>query len=107
MADFDGKVILVTGGATGLGAAIALGAARRAAKAVIRSPRGRHLCYCLTPMRYAWDQFDAYFGPDRVGRIPSAVMRRLMARLARWDRDTACASIVDKPPTPATTTATR
>jgi NAD(P)-dependent dehydrogenase (short-subunit alcohol dehydrogenase family) len=35
MADFDGKVILVTGGATGLGAAIAIGAARRGAKAVI------------------------------------------------------------------------
>ena len=31
-----------------------------------RGRRGaRHLCYCLTPMRYAWDQFDAYFGPDR------------------------------------------
>ena len=35
MADFDGKVILVTGGATGLGAAIAIGAAKRGAKAVI------------------------------------------------------------------------
>jgi len=35
MADFDGKVILVTGGATGLGAAIAIGAAKRSAKAVI------------------------------------------------------------------------
>jgi NAD(P)-dependent dehydrogenase (short-subunit alcohol dehydrogenase family) len=35
MADFDGKVILVTGGATGLGAAIAVGAARRGAKALI------------------------------------------------------------------------
>jgi NAD(P)-dependent dehydrogenase (short-subunit alcohol dehydrogenase family) len=35
MGDFDGKVILVTGGATGLGAAIALGAARRGAKALI------------------------------------------------------------------------
>jgi NAD(P)-dependent dehydrogenase (short-subunit alcohol dehydrogenase family) len=35
MADFDGKVILVTGGATGLGAAIAVGAARRGARAVI------------------------------------------------------------------------
>jgi NAD(P)-dependent dehydrogenase (short-subunit alcohol dehydrogenase family) len=35
MGDFDGKVILVTGGATGLGAAIAVGAARRGAKAVI------------------------------------------------------------------------
>jgi NAD(P)-dependent dehydrogenase (short-subunit alcohol dehydrogenase family) len=35
MTDFDGKVILVTGGATGLGAAIAVGAAKRGAKAVL------------------------------------------------------------------------
>ena len=40
-------------------------------------------------MRYAWDQFDAYFGPARIGRLGSAVMRPVMARLARWDRDTA------------------
>ncbi len=38
-----------------------------AAKSVVVTGRARHLCYCLTPMRYAWDQFDAYFGPDRVG----------------------------------------
>lgn len=35
MSDFDGKIVLVTGGGTGLGAALALGAARRGAKAVI------------------------------------------------------------------------
>jgi 3-oxoacyl-[acyl-carrier protein] reductase len=35
MGDFEGKVILVTGGATGLGAAIAIGAARRGAKALL------------------------------------------------------------------------
>jgi NAD(P)-dependent dehydrogenase (short-subunit alcohol dehydrogenase family) len=35
MADFSGKVVLVTGSATGLGAAIAVAAARRGAKAVI------------------------------------------------------------------------
>jgi len=33
--DFDGKVILVTGGGTGLGAAIAIGAAKRGAKALL------------------------------------------------------------------------
>jgi glycosyltransferase involved in cell wall biosynthesis len=59
------------------------------AKSVIVPPGTRHLCYCLTPMRYAWDQFDAYFGPQRVGALASAVLKPVMARLARWDRDTA------------------
>lgn len=60
-----------------------------AAKSVVVPGRTRHLCYCLTPMRYAWDQFDAYFGPDRVGARTSALLRPILARLARWDRDTA------------------
>jgi glycosyltransferase involved in cell wall biosynthesis len=59
-----------------------------AAKAVVRTGRARHLCYCHTPMRYAWDQFDAYFGPARVGRGRSAAHRHVMAWLARWDRAT-------------------
>jgi len=59
-----------------------------AAKSVVVTGRARHLCYCLTPMRYAWDQFDAYFGPDRVGKVPSALLRPVLAGLARWDRAT-------------------
>jgi 3-oxoacyl-[acyl-carrier protein] reductase len=35
MRDFDGRIVLVTGASTGLGAAIAVGAAARGAKAVI------------------------------------------------------------------------
>ncbi|MDA1184115.1 MAG: glycosyltransferase [Acidobacteria bacterium] len=61
-----------------------------AAKAIIPSGRARHLCYCHSPMRYAWDQFDAYFGPARVGPIASRwVYRPLLTRLARWDASTA------------------
>ena len=59
-----------------------------AAKSVVVPGRTRHLCYCLTPMRYAWDQFDAYFGPERVGRLGNRLMRPVMAAMARWDRDT-------------------
>jgi glycosyltransferase involved in cell wall biosynthesis len=57
-------------------------------KSVIRPPAARHLCYCLTPMRYAWDQFDAYFGPARIGQVPSRLMRPVMGWMARWDRET-------------------
>jgi glycosyltransferase involved in cell wall biosynthesis len=60
-----------------------------AAKAVVKTGRARHLCYCFTPMRYAWDQFDAYFGEARVGRLKSRLLRRVMTSLARWDAATA------------------
>jgi glycosyltransferase involved in cell wall biosynthesis len=61
-----------------------------AAKAVVTSGRARHICYCNAPMRYAWDQFDAYFGPERVGTFASSwIYRPMLTRLARWDAATA------------------
>jgi glycosyltransferase involved in cell wall biosynthesis len=60
-----------------------------AAKAVVRPGRARHLCYCHSPMRYAWDQFDAYFGHPRLGVAASRALRPMMAALARWDASTA------------------
>jgi len=60
-----------------------------AAKAVVVPGRARHLCYCHSPMRYAWDQFSAYFGRERTGRLGEAALRPVLAWLARWDRATA------------------
>jgi glycosyltransferase involved in cell wall biosynthesis len=59
-----------------------------AAKSVVVPGHTRHVCYCLTPMRYAWDQFDAYFGRERVGPTTHRLMRPVMAAMARWDRAT-------------------
>ncbi|HEY6362427.1 MAG TPA: hypothetical protein VIX63_15045, partial [Vicinamibacterales bacterium] len=56
------------------------------AKAVVPPGRARHICYCHSPMRYAWDQFEAYFGPARTGAIASRwFYRPMLARMARWD----------------------
>jgi glycosyltransferase involved in cell wall biosynthesis len=60
-----------------------------AAKAVVPTGRARHLCYCHTPMRYAWDQFTNYFGADRVGPLRSQLYKIVFRRLARWDASTA------------------
>jgi glycosyltransferase involved in cell wall biosynthesis len=60
-----------------------------AAKSVVVPGRARHICYCHSPMRYAWDQFESYFGEAQVGRVRSRLLRPVLARLARWDRDTA------------------
>jgi glycosyltransferase involved in cell wall biosynthesis len=59
-----------------------------AVKSVV-SPGAVHVCYCHSPMRYAWDQFPEYFGPRQVGRMASAALRPVMASLARWDAATA------------------
>ncbi|HXF82745.1 MAG TPA: glycosyltransferase [bacterium] len=50
----------------------------------VRVPRGtRHICYCYTPMRYAWDLQEAYLGhlhlPARL------VMRAALGWMRRWD----------------------
>lgn len=56
----------------------------------VKPAGARHLCYCHSPMRYAWDQFDAYFGAARVGTAASRwIYRPIMNRLARWDAATA------------------
>ncbi len=69
---------------------LVISASHCAAKAVVPAGRAPHLCYCFSPMRYAWDQFDAYFGPARVGRTASRwFYRPAMARMARWDAATA------------------
>jgi glycosyltransferase involved in cell wall biosynthesis len=59
------------------------------AKSVITDSTTPHLCYCHTPMRYAWDQFDAYFSRERYGTIRYATIRAIIASLRRWDRATA------------------
>ncbi|HUF77773.1 MAG TPA: glycosyltransferase [Thermoanaerobaculia bacterium] len=53
------------------------------AKGAIPAPGAKHLCYCHTPMRYAWDQEHAYF-PRRRGA--GARLRGLvLSALRTWD----------------------
>ncbi len=48
-----------------------------------------HVCYIHTPMRYVWDLFDEYFGPERVGRFASRFLYApIAAMLRRYDRAT-------------------
>jgi glycosyltransferase involved in cell wall biosynthesis len=59
------------------------------AKAV-RVPQGvPHVCYCFTPMRYAWHMQDAYFGAGRVRGLKARLVREVLARMRDWDRQTA------------------
>jgi len=57
------------------------------AKGAIAPPGVPHLCYCHTPVRYAYEQFDAYFPRGRT-RFYSA-KRRAIDDLREWDLATA------------------
>ncbi|MGH0035273.1 MAG: glycosyltransferase [Myxococcota bacterium] len=52
------------------------------AKSASLEPGTPHLCYCFTPLRYVWDQLDAYLGrgPRRWAAMP------LVQGLRRFDR---------------------
>ena len=54
------------------------------AKGVRITGGGTHICYCFTPMRYIWDQFDIYFsGRGRWAQL--LLMRLLRPLLKNWD----------------------
>jgi glycosyltransferase involved in cell wall biosynthesis len=57
------------------------------AKGAIAPPGVPHLCYCHTPVRYAYEQFDVYFPPGRTRQ--RALKAAAVARLRRWDVATA------------------
>jgi len=54
------------------------------AKAIPHPPEIPHLCYCFTPMRYIWDQADAYLGRGWKRVLASP----LVAYLRNFDRRT-------------------
>ncbi len=53
------------------------------AKGAIPPPGVPHICYCHTPMRYAWDLFPDYFGHYRGMR--RIMVNLLMKSLRNWD----------------------
>lgn len=50
----------------------------------VRVPEGpTHICYCYTPMRYAWVFFDEYFGG--LNPIKKKAVSYVIERLKQWD----------------------
>ena len=57
------------------------------AKGVVTSPGQLHLCYCHSPMRYAWDLREQYLEPSGFGRgVRGSIVRGVLDYLQRWDR---------------------
>ena len=65
---------------------VILSSSHAVAKGVLSSPQQLHICYCHTPMRYAWDLTFDYLNHSQAGKgIPGIFTRYLLHRLRQWD----------------------
>jgi len=55
------------------------------AKGAITSPGTCHICYCCTPMRYAWDMYHDYFNENNSSLFKRIVTAHFMKYLRMWD----------------------
>lgn len=57
------------------------------AKGVLTRPGSLHLCYCHSPMRYAWDMQNFYLEHHGIGDgVAGFCARALLSRIRSWDR---------------------
>lgn len=63
-----------------------LSSSHAVAKGVISDPNAVHICYCYSPMRYAWDMQHQYLRQSGKEKgLISWVMRWQLHRLRQWD----------------------
>jgi glycosyltransferase involved in cell wall biosynthesis len=55
------------------------------AKGVIPHPDALHISYIHSPVRYAWNQYFAYFSPDRLSFFSRFFIPPIIHRLRVWD----------------------
>ena len=53
------------------------------AKGIIPPPTARHICYVHSPMRYIWDQYNAY--AETLGKMGRIYFSHLAHRMRQWD----------------------
>lgn len=57
------------------------------AKGVRKAPRQLHLCYCYSPIRYAWDLSEQYLAVSGMGvGMRGRVIRHVLRHIQQWDR---------------------
>lgn len=55
------------------------------AKGAIPRPDALHISYIHSPVRYAWNQYHAYFSPDKLGFFSRRLIPPVIHRLRQWD----------------------
>lgn len=65
---------------------VVISSSHAVAKGVITHPGQTHICYCHTPVRYAWDMKERYLADARFRFAPMEWLARgVLSRLREWD----------------------
>lgn len=65
---------------------VVLSSSSSCAKGVITRPETMHVCYCHTPMRYAWDFYHEYMDKEKLGKLSKLIIFFAMNYIRMWDR---------------------
>lgn len=65
---------------------IVISSSHSCAKSVITKPETLHVCYCHTPMRYAWDNWHSYIRQYKMNGILKYFGKKRMHNLRIWDK---------------------
>lgn len=64
---------------------VVLSCSHSVAKGVVTPPATRHLCYCYTPLRYAWDMYHDYMETSWRSPLARLLIPPLLTYMRLWD----------------------
>lgn len=65
---------------------IVISSSHSCAKGIITKPTTLHICYCHSPMRYAWDNHHAYIKEYTMNWVMKKWGKNFMHKIRMWDR---------------------
>lgn len=68
---------------------VILSSSHAVGKGIVPPADAVHVCYCHTPMRYAWEMEEQYLQDFRVPQLLRPLLRRELKKLRAWDLATA------------------
>ncbi len=68
---------------------VVISSSHACAKGIITKPDTMHICYCHSPMRYAWDNWHTYVKEYKMNPLIKKFAKRKLHKLRIWDKSSA------------------
>ncbi|MFA5948109.1 MAG: glycosyltransferase [Candidatus Gracilibacteria bacterium] len=65
---------------------IVISSSHACAKGIITKPETMHICYCHSPMRYAWDNWHSYISEYKMNPVLKYFGKKMIHKIRMWDR---------------------